>query len=413
MTWRISVPLGLAGLLALSCGSSRGQESQQNGNPNNYNVDTGDGGTLNVNYQGGLAALTPAQVTAIKSSACAGWASEGENLPAILDFVVDVSGSMGQTAPTTGNQSKWAITRGALLEALDALPATTAVGMIFFPNMNTRSNTSGNPQPLTSCVKTSAMIPIAALGASGSGQRLALTSGINTANAAGGTPTDDTYEYELANNMKTTQLPGQKFMVLITDGQPTFLKGCMGTGNTSDPVDYNPIVDAIKNAWTTDGVKTFIIGSPGSEAQASTGVDGRGWLSHAASVGQTPLTPMCSDSGPNYCHFDMSQAPDFATGFRDALAQIAGQVVSCSYTVPKPPVGQSLDLTKVNVVLTTGVPEYLLVQRATSSTCTDGWFLDANNNIVLCTNTCDKAKADPKATLDLLFGCATIGNPLT
>ena len=410
MAWRISVPLSLAGLLVVSCGSSRGQESQQNGNPNNYNVNTGDGGTLNVNYQGGLAALTSDQVTALKGSSCAGWASEGENLPAILDFVVDVSGSMGQKAPTTGNQSKWAITSVALLEALDTLPATTAVGMIFFPNMDTVSNKSGPKPDCSTCVKTGGMIPIALLDAA---QRKALADGIKAAKAAGGTPTHDAYNYELEHNMGVTQLPGQKFMALITDGQPTFLEGCYGSGQTVDPVATQPIVNAIKNAWATDGVKTFIIGSPGSEAQASTGDDGRGWLSEAARVGQTPLTPACSDSGPNYCHFDMSQVPDFAAGFRDALAQIAGQVVSCSYTIPKPPTGQSLDLTKVNVVLTTGVPEYLLVQRATSSTCTDGWFLDANNNIVLCTNTCDKAKADPKATLDLLFGCATIGNPLT
>jgi len=401
---------GCGALLALACGSSGGKDSGQN-NPQ-FNVG-GDGSTLNVTYEGGVATLTQAQVDALKGSSCAGWAHEGENLPAILDFVVDVSGSMGLTAPTTGNQTKWDITSSALLDALDTLPATTAVGMIFFPNRSTQRNTSGNPAPVTQCVNTNAMIPIALLGAAGSTQRTALASGIQSANAAGGTPTDDAYEYELSNNMNQCKLPGQKFMVLITDGQPTFSKGCIGTGQTANPVDYSPIVGAISDAWPTNGVKTFIIGSPGSEDQASTGADGRGWLSHAATVGQTPLTPTCSDTGPDYCHFDMSQVPDFATGFKDALAQIAGQVVSCSYSFPPPPAGQTLDASKINVVLTTGVPEYLLIQRSGSSTCTDGWYLDSNSNVVLCSETCKKAKADPKATLDLLFGCATIGNPLT
>jgi len=412
MTFRSNLYLGLVGLVSAACGSSKGTEDAQS-NPK-FNVG-GDGSIGGINYVGGEAQLTSDQVTALKSAACAGWAHEGENVPALLDFVVDVSGSMGLTAPTTGNQSKWAITKAALTTALDGLPGTTAVGMIFFPNESTQVNTTKAllDTQVSQCVKTSAMIPIGLLGAAGSAQRAALASGIAAAQAAGGTPTDDAYEYELKNNMNNSQLPGQRFMVLITDGQPTFLKGCFGTGQTSNPVDYTPVVNAITGAWTNSGVKTFIIGSPGSEAQASTGADGRGWLSHAAQVGQTPLTPTCSDSGPNYCHFDMSQVPDFAAGFSDALGQIAGQIVSCSYGMPTPPTGQTLDPSKINVVLTTGVPEYLLIQRATSSTCTTGWYLDANNNVVLCSDTCKKAKADTKSSLDLLFGCATIGNPLT
>jgi len=409
MVFRATAVLVIVGPLSIACGSSHDNKGGAQSDPP-YNVG-GNGSTLNVTYQGGLATLTEAQVNELKGSSCAGWAHEGENLPAILDFVVDVSGSMGLTAPTTGNRSKWAITSEALVSALDGLPGTTAVGMIFFPNKNTQKNSTGSPLPITECVNTNAMIPIDLLGAADSPQRKALAGGIGVANAAGGTPTDDAYEFELQNNMLKSTLPGKKFMVLITDGQPTFLKGCMGTGNTSDPVDYSPVVNAIQDA-ASGGVKTFVIGSPGSEAQASTGADGRGWLSNAAIVGQT-APPGCPNQAPNYCHFDMSQVPDFAAGFKDALNQIAGQVISCSYSFPAPPAGKSLDPSKINVILTTGAPEYLLVQRAASSSCTDGWYLDSNNTVVLCTETCKTAKADPKASLDLLFGCATIGNPVT
>jgi len=408
MAFRTTGVFCVASLLGLACGSSHDDKQDLQNNPT-YKV--GDGTNLNVTFVGGKAAITDAQYTDVKGSACAGWAREGENLPALLDFVVDVSGSMGLTAPTTNGRSKWAITKEALQAALDGLPGSTAVGMIFFPNVGTQRNTVAPKPDPSSCLNTSAMIPIGLLGDASSVQRTALKKGIEAAKAAGGTPTDDAYEYELANNMNKSQLPGLRFMVLITDGQPTFLKGCFGTGNTSDPVDYQPVVDAIKNA--APGVKTFIIGSPGSEAQASTGADGRGWLSHAATVGQTPLTPTCSDSGPSYCHFDMAQAPDFAAGFSDALAQIAGQVVSCSYTIPPPPAGKTIDPAKINVILTTGVPEHWFIQRAASSACTEGWFLDSNNNVVLCSETCKAAKADTTSTLDLLFGCATFGNPLT
>ena len=261
------------------------------------------------------------------------------------------------------------------------------------------------------------MIPIAQLGTTGSAQRQALAAGLAAAEPAGGTPTDDAYEFEIDTNMNNCQLPGKRFMVLITDGQPTFSRGCMGTGDPSNPVDYSPIIEAIGLARSDSSprpaAKTFVIGSPGSEAQASTGSDGRGWLSQAAQVGQTPRTPDCSNSGPNYCHFDMSQISDFAAGFSDALAQIAGQVVSCSYSIPPPPSGQTLDLTKINLIFVTGTEEYSLILRANSSSCATGWYLDASNNIVLCSESCKQAKADPASSLELLFGCASIVNPLT
>jgi hypothetical protein len=417
MTFRSNLYLGLVGLASAACGSAQAPQ----GGTTDPGFHVGGNGSIDVNYVGGEAQLTSDQFTTIKNSSCAGWSHEGENVPAVLDFVVDTSGSMGLTSPTTGNQTKWDITHTALASAIDALPGSTAVGMLFFPNMSTPSNPASANNPLTTdhCVNTKAMIPIALLGNAGSAQRAAISQELGTVTPDGtmGTPTDDAYEYALTSGMNACALPGQRFMVLITDGQPTFLKNCIGTGRTADPVATGPIVDAITRAWGSNSpnpaVKTFIIGSPGSEAQASTGADGRGWLSQAAQVGQTPLTPTCSNSGPNYCHFDMSQVPDFAAGFSDALSQIAGQVVSCSYSMPTPPAGQTLDPTKINVVLTTGVPEYLLIQRATSSTCTTGWYLDANSNVVLCSDTCKKAKADTKSSLDLLFGCATIGNPLT
>ena len=407
--------LSILGAFAVACGSSAHSATNTNTQPA-FNV-AGNGSGQQVVYDGGVSALTPEQVTAIESSACAGWSREGESLPALLDFVVDVSGSMGLTSATTGNRTKWDITQAALGVALETLPGATAVGMIFFPNQSTRSNTSGNVLNVSQCVNTNAMIPIATLGAAGSAQRQALAAGLAAAQPAGGTPTDDAYEFELVTNMNSCALPGRRFMVLITDGQPTFSKGCIGTGNTSDPVDYTPVIDAIARAWNNNGpssaVKTFIIGSPGSEAQASTGTDGRGWLSQAAQVGQTPQSSDCSNAGPNYCHFDMSQVPDFAVGFSNALAQISGQIVSCSYAIPPPPAGQTLDLTKINVIFTHGTGEQSLLLRSTSDACATGWFLDTNNNVVLCGESCNQAKADGASSLKLLFGCGSIGIPLT
>jgi hypothetical protein len=124
--------------------------------------------------------------------------------------------------------------------------------------------------------------------------------------------------------------------------------------------------------------------------------------------------PGCSDTGaPAYCHFDMTTEPDFAVGFGKALASIAAQVASCSYSIPEPPAGQSLDLEKVNVVLNKSTSEHYLVLRAGSRDCASGWYLDEQDNIVLCRETCAQVRQDELSSLELRFGCATIANPLT
>ena len=86
----------------------------------------GAGGNSGASGAGG------GSVGELRDAACAGWASEPELLPAVLMLVVDVSGSMESQAPGGGG-SKWAITRDALSEAMNALPASTAVGIIYYP----------------------------------------------------------------------------------------------------------------------------------------------------------------------------------------------------------------------------------------------------------------------------------------
>ena len=123
---------GLLELLVLSCSTSSQHVDIAPSKPG-FNV-FGNGNDQTSAYDGGVTNLTVDQVAALKRSACTGWSQEGERLPAILDFVVDVSGSMSLRSATSGDQTKWDITQSALRNALDALPSTTAVGMVFFPN---------------------------------------------------------------------------------------------------------------------------------------------------------------------------------------------------------------------------------------------------------------------------------------
>jgi hypothetical protein len=300
------------------------------------------------------------------------------------------------------------VTTAALKEALAGLPGTTPVGMLIYPYQD--GGESSSERDPSECVYFDPMVSVAPLRAAGSAQRTALDAyldGVDGRLHANnyGTPTHDAYNHALAELAAST-FDGSKFMLLITDGQPTYSENCVGDGMTIHPVDEQPIVDAIAAA-SAQGIKTFVIGSPGSEENVSTGADSRGWLSRAAEEGGT-ATAGCSHSGPNYCHFDMVEEPDFGAGLERALGQIAGQIVACDYTLPIPPAGETLELDTVNVVYTSGDGDLTLLLRDDAPDCEVGWHLTQDDtHVELCTDSCAAVKADEQARLELLFGCAT------
>jgi hypothetical protein len=413
------VSLSLA-LLACGCGASEGGDgndgaaasSGAGGVEGNLGIDdpnaTGGGG-----LSGGP--LDEAAVQALRDSACAGESAATEPQPAVIQLIVDVSGSMGRDAPGS-NRSKWSITRDALAAAIDALPGTIGVGVLYYPNMDTEpsepeGDDSDSPRAVEACLNTSALIPIDLLGAPGSAHRARIGTSLDDAVPAGGTPTYDAFDVAEGALAQTT-LPGNRFLLLITDGQPTFSSGCRGTGNVDDAVDPRPIIDLAQAASQT-GVRTFVIGSPGSE-QVGIPVfsDARTWLSRTASIGGT-AAPGCNDDGPGFCHLDMTQEADFADALRRGLQTIVGQVVSCSYLVPRNPGGMEIDTDSVNVIFTHGDDALELIPRAASGDCSDGWYYSADfSSIELCESTCAAVKADPDPLLDVLFGCQSAMVPI-
>ena len=48
------------------------------------------------------------------NAVCEGWAIEAEPEQSVIEFLVDVSGSMNDASPSTGGLSKWSVTREAL-----------------------------------------------------------------------------------------------------------------------------------------------------------------------------------------------------------------------------------------------------------------------------------------------------------
>lgn len=367
----------------------------------------GGGGT--GTFDGGTAKLTPEEADVIRHDQCASWMTEAEVQPAMLELVVDVSSSMNNVAPGPSGQTRWEIAREALLEAIvgvngPGLPSSVAVGLLFYPGKAGMFSTE--PQDASSCVNVGAMVTPELLGGSGSEHRDRLQAAIEGAALVQSTPTHDAYHYALEEGLLPQRFSGNKYMLLITDGEPTVALGCVTESGsfTGAHVDPQPIVDEIEAAAEDEDVKTFLIGVPGSEAN-------RNWMSRAATLGGTAQQG-CTENGSNgtYCHLDMTTAPDFSVALRTGLNQVLGVVSPCSFSFAEPPDGMEIDSSKINVLLNDGEQDTLVI-RDDVDDCTEGWQLVGNNEILLCPDTCEYVQTNANISVDLTFGCRSYREP--
>ncbi|HEX2671183.1 MAG TPA: vWA domain-containing protein [Polyangiaceae bacterium] len=407
---------------SLACGSTKNEGDQPMpgaagtvGVAGSLSLDVGSGGSGASGglpgsgpKTGGTLTLTPDQVAAINDNACDGWAAEPESKPAVLEFVVDTSLSMNEVPgatnqprrpgmPAATGPTKWQSTRDALKSVISTLPDTLAAGLLFYPNMANQARSQ--PASVDTCVNTRAGIAPALLTAA---QKASLIAALDGTEPNGWTPTDAAYQFALENALIPSRLPGDKYVLLITDGQPTLRGDCTSAGNGAGvtPVESQPIVDHVAAALGK-GVRTFLIGSPGSEG-------GRGWMSEAAIVGGTAAAG-CKVMGPPYCHLDMTTASDFGVGLKNGLKKVAGSI-ACTYDIPDPGQGRVIDHDLINLIVTTS-SETQLVLPDDGADCTEGWHL-SGNQVVLCEGTCSRVQREGDA-IQLLFGCQSgmIGVP--
>jgi hypothetical protein len=321
-----------------------------------------------------------------EGATCAGQTVGAESLPAVLELLVDTSGSMDEDAPGTRG-SKWTVTRGALLDAVAVMPPETSVGVTFYPNV---------PNDNDPCFDRQSAVAIDVLGLTASRQRQAVAAAFQRQAPQGGTPTHDAYRYAISQALES--MGGSRYIVLITDGVPTYSVGCVGTGRQQNAVDSTPLI-AEASAALTQGIRTFVIGSPGSE-------DARGSLSRMAEAGGTSVAG-CSHAGPTFCHFDMTREQDLAAGLGAALDAISSQALSCEYELPLAPAGEALDPTKINVLFTPQSGEQELIGQNLDPSCAEGWrFSENSSKVQLCGGTCDRVKSTDGAVV-LEFGCVT------
>lgn len=366
--------------------------------------DTGDGdtGNGNGNLDGGREILSDDEVEDLTKESCTGNKYEGEVLPSVIQLVIDVSSSMRSTAPGS-TLSKWEVTRDLLLEGIvgvegTGLPPSVGVGMLFYPNRTDIVQTE-EPQDVSACVNVDEFVAPQLLGGRDASHRELVRTSIQNAITETWTPTHDAFRYALREGLLQKEVTApNKFMLLITDGTPTFSLDCTQPNGVTNGVDPEPIVDEVAYA-ASQGVRTFLIGSPGSEPN-------RNWMSRAAVIGGTAPAG-CSVNGPvgEYCHMDMTAADDFTKALRDGLARIAGVISTCAYDLADAPNGTTLKEDEVVVLMKKPDGSNVQLFQDSDADCTEGWHFNESGQVELCRDTCDEVQLENQTTVEVVLGC--------
>jgi hypothetical protein len=334
--------------------------------------------------------------------------------PPILEFVIDASGSMGEDPANPADPNgpkKWDVLKQTMPGVFASLPANFAAGVAYYT------------KPRSGCFAPNQAVPIALLDAA---QQKLITKSITDTSPGGYTPTYSAWSAG-AKTVAGWKAPtgyeaSPRYIVLITDGVPTVQQNGCDTQSPISQTEYDNQLKAIAAEMTTleqqgTPVKTFVVGVVGSENPQDATYDPLYMLSRLAQTGGTAPAGCVPTSGTpagdtvnprgTYCHFDLSQASDFATALSQSIGSIAHSVVSCDYDVPPPPAGQQIDPNEIVLKLNDGAGNYSVILENTSPTCDKGWqFTDATNSkIHICGATCAMIQSNPKAELTLVFGC--------
>ena len=215
-----------------------------------------------------------------------------------------------------------------------------------------------------------------------------LNTAIDQANPDGsGTPTLPALDGAIQHaSAWATAHPGHvTIVVLATDGDPNSCSSDVSAIQSS----------AAAGAAANPPVLPFVIGAPGGTA--------------------ANLDAIAFSGGTNAAYIIGSNSTVEAE-FLQAMNDIQNKTLPCSYLIPEPPPGETLNLGEVNVTYTpTGGQPTTIPQAAGGlASCMPGtkaWYYDDPANptsVVLCPDTCTELTADSGTSVSVVFGCATI-----
>jgi Mg-chelatase subunit ChlD len=396
-TWRwlsaLSVAVSAAAA-AIACGSSSGNGSSSGFQDGGFDATSHGDGASGHHDGGGTSPMGDAgklgqhdssdkrgdaAVTA-PDAGCATSTSKATLVPAYIIFLMDRSDSMKQDHKFPACS--------AALDTFFADPSTNGISssitfMPYFP-------TDAGP---ASCVASDYVTPQVPLTALPNGTAFATV--IAAEQLKLGTPTTPalTGVIDYASTVKAAHPTDKVLIVLATDGYPA---GC-------SPNTVGDVADAAHHSLADAGIPVYVLGV-GPNTDANVGIRN---LNEVAAAGGTDAAFFIPTEG------DGGDGSVTTTGFLDAVHKIQGQL-TCHYALPAPPQGMTLDLDKVNVVLSVADAGTTLAYSAGCAS-PNGWDYvnnDAGNasQVVLCASSCAEAvHAGSSASMSIVFGCTTQG----
>lgn len=191
--------------------------------------------------------------------------------------------------------------------------------------------------------------------------------------------------------------------VLATDGVPTECP------TPTDQASYNQLINQIAGyakQGVANGIDTFAIGvfSP----------------SDIQNGAQTDLNTIAKQGLPGGTGqaIVVNTSQNVTQEFTDALNKIRGSALSCSFQIPQPQDGGTLDYNKVNVQYTDAsgnpVQIYYVGDQSKCDPTSGGWYYDVNpanggtpTKIVVCGASCTTYQTTANATVNIALGCKT------
>lgn len=325
-----------------------------------------------------------------------------EAVPPNVMLVLDKSGSMVQNSwdadadPSTGEETRWQSLHDVVSFVVGTFETEINFGAVLFPSTAAIAELGAG----ACVVSNTPEVPVAASNADG------VLGGIPGAGATstinGATPATAGIQTALTH-LKTLDENIDRFMILITDGAANCgadadTSMCPGQGcGLMEDYDAN-LPTVVGDAFSTDGVPTFVIGIDiRDEVQGSDPMDGQVSANTFVELNTVAEAGGRALEG-NERFFNASNEVELQA----ALAEIAGQVVSC--TIPLNPEPTAPDFVEIEIAGEA-------VERVEDCATEDGWVYvnpeGPYDAIELCNAACDALANNGE--LDAVFGCPPSG----